>query len=295
MVTSRARMAALIVLAVLGYMTVAGPGAVVLELLAGFLVPVELVPMVAQLLGETLLLAVLCRIVAVRDWWPLTGLTTPILRLRRLAAQPSGLVLLLLLMLLILVLLDGLVVLVTRMAAGELSAVGRAAVAHSSTAIVVIVVVETMLLVGFNEELLFRGLALGMLLRDRGTTRGEVYRAVVTVSVLFGLAHLVHQAPLAARLALVASTAAWGVLLAGVRLASGSIWPGLLVHGLLDSGNKLSTLSYGDVLSPAAGSLTWSQAAAIAALLLVGVAFIESYLHGQGRRDHESQPAALST
>src|SRR6266536_3248680 len=120
---------------VLGYLAVAGPGAVVLQLLARFVAPRELVPLVAQLLGQTLLLYVLSRVVEARDWWELAGLL-PIPRPPRLLAEHPVLVVGLL------GLAGGLVAQTIRMASGELSALGRAAVAHSSTATVVILVAE---------------------------------------------------------------------------------------------------------------------------------------------------------
>jgi membrane protease YdiL (CAAX protease family) len=144
-------------------------------------------------------------------------------------------------------------------------------VAHSSTAAVVIVVVETMGLVGINEEVLFRGLALGALLRGRQATRPQVYPAVLTVSVLFGLAQLIRQAPISTRLALVASTAAFGVLYAGVRLATGTIWLGMLAHGLWDAVLTLRRFASSTAAAEAARPVGWSQAT-VMIVLLTGIA-----------------------
>jgi membrane protease YdiL (CAAX protease family) len=270
----------LIVLAVLCYLAVAAPGAVALQLLATLVAPRELVPLVAQLAGQTLLLYVLFRVVNARDWWELAGLL-PIPRPRRLLAEHPVLVVGLL------GLAGGLVTQTIRMASGELSVLGRAAVAHSSTATVVILVAETMLLVGINEEVLFRGLALGSLIHDRQTTRPQVYPAVLTVSMLFGLAHLIRQAPISTRLALAATTAAFGVLYSGVRLASGTIWLGLAAHGLWDATLTLRTFASSTAVADAAGPVRWSQATVMIVLLLgIGVGLIEAHL-----RDHNPQPA----
>lgn len=284
LVTLPARTTGLIVLGVLGYLTVAGPGAVVLEVLARNLVPAELVPIIAQLLGEGLLAILLCRTVAARGWWQLAGLL-PIPSLRGLATRQRGLAVVLL------ILLAALAGAVARIATGELSAAGRAAMARTSTGTVVMVVIATMLLVGVNEEVLFRGLALGGLMRDQATSRREVYQAVLAVSLLFGLAHLVHQAPFPARLGLVATTAVWGVVYAGLRLYSGTIWLGLLVHGLLGAGQKLCTLTCDGAYSPHVGALNWSQAPGMAVLILIGVMLIERYLRDPDRR-HDALPDA---
>jgi membrane protease YdiL (CAAX protease family) len=274
------RTTGLIVLAVGGYLAVAGPGAVVLQMLARFVAPRELVPLVAHLLGQTLLLYVLFRVINAKDWWELAGLL-PIPRPRRLLAEHP------VLLVALLGLAGGLLAQTIRMATGELSALGRAAVAHSSTATVVILVGETMLLVGINEEVLFRGLALGALLRDRQATRPHVYQAVLTVSVLFGLAHLIRQAPISTRLTLAASTAAFGVLYSGVRLASGTIWVGLAAHGLWDATLTLRTFASSKAVADAAGPARWSQTTVTIVLLLgIGVGLIEASL-----RDHNPQPA----
>lgn len=86
-------------------------------------------------------------------------------------------------------------------------------------------------LVALNEELVYRGLLLD-LLAPLG-----VRRAVLWTSVLFGASHVVNLVsgafpPFVAMQ--VAVTTAGGVAFAAIRLRTGSLWPVLLLHWILD-------------------------------------------------------------
>lgn len=86
-------------------------------------------------------------------------------------------------------------------------------------------------LIALNEELLYRGVLLP-LLRPLGWRR-----AIVWSSVAFGASHLANLAsgaypPFVAMQ--VAATTAGGVTLAAIRIRSGSLWPVLATHAVLD-------------------------------------------------------------
>ena len=86
-------------------------------------------------------------------------------------------------------------------------------------------------LIALNEELMFRGLLLDIL-RPLGWRR-----AVTWSAVLFGMSHLANlvvspNIPFAAMQ--VAATTAGGVALAAIRIRSGSLWPVLAIHVILD-------------------------------------------------------------
>lgn len=85
--------------------------------------------------------------------------------------------------------------------------------------------------VAFGEEAAFRGIILGAL-EPMGARR-----AILISSALFGLAHLgvlLAGYGWATGLVVVAFATAVGVVFAWIRMATGSIWPGLLAHGCLD-------------------------------------------------------------
>jgi membrane protease YdiL (CAAX protease family) len=86
-------------------------------------------------------------------------------------------------------------------------------------------------LIALNEELFYRGVLLP-LLRPLGWRR-----AVVWSSIAFGASHLANLAagaypPFVAMQ--VAATTAGGVALAAIRIRSGSLWPVLATHAVLD-------------------------------------------------------------
>ena len=87
------------------------------------------------------------------------------------------------------------------------------------------------LAVGFGEEGLFRGLIMNGLGLDRPR------RAIIVSSALFGAIHLAGLlSPIDYRLVLAqaASVVGLGLILGAVRIRTGSIWPGVVVHTVLD-------------------------------------------------------------
>lgn len=93
-------------------------------------------------------------------------------------------------------------------------------------------VVVTTLLVGFSEELMFRGIVL------RGAlTAGGAKRAVLTSAALFALLHGVNVlggAPVVAVIAQVGLTFVFGFGLACIALRINALWPLMLFHALWD-------------------------------------------------------------
>lgn len=92
-------------------------------------------------------------------------------------------------------------------------------------------------LVGWSEEVMFRGLWLRGLFRSFG-----IWVAILGSSAIFGAMHLFNvflTGDLQA--AVVQSLAAFlsGVFLAAVRLRTGSLWTGIVLHGLWDAGTFL--------------------------------------------------------
>jgi membrane protease YdiL (CAAX protease family) len=156
--------------------------------------------------------------VAVLGWWRETGLT----RLGRPGAWP----------LLFLPLLAGLpFVLVGFNLSGDL--------------VIPLIIVGTTL-IALNEEVFFRGVLLEML-RPLGWRR-----AITITAALFGSAHalnLLSGANLPFTVLQVVATTAGGVTLAAIRVRTGSLWPLIVVHALLDA-IALSTLTGAGVESP---------------------------------------------
>ncbi|WP_299749551.1 CPBP family intramembrane glutamic endopeptidase [uncultured Tateyamaria sp.] len=93
-------------------------------------------------------------------------------------------------------------------------------------------------LVGFFEELLFRGVLLHGL-----RARMAAVPAVLVAAVIFGSFHFVNWVngqPLDATVAQVSGAAGGGVFYGAMVLWTGSIWPSVMLHGLWDSGVTIS-------------------------------------------------------
>ena len=90
----------------------------------------------------------------------------------------------------------------------------------------------SMSLVGFAEELLFRGFLFQAMRKD-----GSIKAAVIVSSVTFGLGHFVNLftgQELLATLYQVVSAVAIGFVFTLVFYKSGSLWPGILAHSFID-------------------------------------------------------------
>jgi membrane protease YdiL (CAAX protease family) len=92
-------------------------------------------------------------------------------------------------------------------------------------------------LVGWSEEVMFRGLWLRGLHRSFG-----IWVAILGSSLIFGAIHMLNVFLTGdLRGAVIQSAAAFlsGVFLAAVRLRTGSLWTGIVLHGLWDAGTFL--------------------------------------------------------
>ncbi|MGX7106510.1 CPBP family intramembrane glutamic endopeptidase [Hutsoniella sourekii] len=96
----------------------------------------------------------------------------------------------------------------------------------------------SMLLIGYIEEIIFRGfLFKGMIPRD------GLKHAILITSVTFGIGHIVNLLAGQASLETVAQVffaIAWGFILTTLFYKSGSLLPCILVHGLIDAFSKFS-------------------------------------------------------
>lgn len=102
--------------------------------------------------------------------------------------------------------------------------------------IIVFILANTML-VGWSEEVMFRGVWLRGLHRSFG-----IWIAIIGSSLIFGGIHVLNVFLTGdLRGAVIQAGAAFlsGVFLAAVRLRTGSLWTGIVLHGLWDAGTFL--------------------------------------------------------
>jgi len=98
--------------------------------------------------------------------------------------------------------------------------------------------VLSMLLIGFIEEVIFRGFLFKMMLKENG-----VRPAIIVSAVTFGIGHLVNL--MAGQTSLesvmqVLFAIAWGFIFTMVFYKCGSLWPNIIVHGLVDVFSKFA-------------------------------------------------------
>jgi membrane protease YdiL (CAAX protease family) len=117
--------------------------------------------------------------------------------------------------------------------------------------------------VAFGEEGIFRGIVITSLGLDRPR------RAAIISAALFGLMHLAGRAsPIDWHIIVLQSTAAGGLglVLAGTRLLTGSIWPGLIAHLCLDFFGIIAADSIGDAMPDAPGEYVFLTVTAAIAI-----------------------------
>jgi uncharacterized protein len=142
---------------------------------------------------------------------------------------------------------------------------------------VTLFILANTMLVGWSEEVMFRGIWLRGLFRSYG-----IWVAILGSSVLFGAMHVLNVFLTGdLRGAMLQAVAAFlsGVFLAAVRLRTGSLWTGIVLHGLWDAGTFLvaaggsAAAGAGSAATPAAlgdyGSIVMSLP-----LLLLGLFFL---------------------
>ena len=99
--------------------------------------------------------------------------------------------------------------------------------------------VLSMLMIGYVEEVLFRGFLFKALLKKDGATT-----AVIVAAVTFGIGHIVNLLAGQANLETVMQVlfaVAWGFLFTFAFWKGGSLWPCIVVHSLVDIFSKFST------------------------------------------------------
>jgi len=135
-------------------------------------------------------------------------------------------------------------------------------------AVAFFVLVNT-LMVGFSEEVMFRGFLLSALRGVMG-----VWPAVILSSVVFGAIHVMNGFITGAwEGAVVQATMAGmsGLAFAALCIRTGSLWPGIVLHGLWDAGLFLMGLSVTPDSGSEGGAPAWSGALIVAPFALYAI------------------------
>ena len=102
---------------------------------------------------------------------------------------------------------------------------------------------------GLFEELLCRGLVLNVMMEKWGMTKNGCYLAVLLSSILFGCFHFVHfflgHMSFIAAMAQVVYSMFIGVFMCAIFIRNKSIYPAIILHGLIDIVGDLRTIAVG--------------------------------------------------
>jgi membrane protease YdiL (CAAX protease family) len=103
--------------------------------------------------------------------------------------------------------------------------------------------------IGLSEELLVRGVILGVLLLKWGNTKKGIYLSVIVSSVLFGSAHILNlignPSILVATLSQVVYATFIGIFFAACVLRSKTIWPMIILHATIDFFGQVKLITIG--------------------------------------------------
>lgn len=127
----------------------------------------------------------------------------------------------------------------------------------------------SMICVGIFEEVLFRGLLLGMI--SRAPMGRTALRAALISSLIFGVAHLVNlpREGLTATIVQIAYAVLIGLFFAAVRICSGSLIAVVVLHALLDGCFYLGSDVFDRAgAAPAPGIVVASAVSVLVGLLL---------------------------
>ena len=124
-------------------------------------------------------------------------------------------------------------------------------------------------LIGLAEELLVRGVILGVLLLKWGNTKNGIMMCVIVSSVIFGGAHIGNFIAdpdiLVATLSQLIYATFIGMFFAALVIRSQTIWIAIILHGAIDFFGQLQQIAVGggiEAAKQAAASTTLSQAMA---------------------------------
>ena len=112
----------------------------------------------------------------------------------------------------------------------------------------ILVFVITMFLIGFNEEMVFRGMLLNLFLDKFGNSKKGILTSVIASGVIFGSVHLTNifsGVSVGSAIIQAIEAALLGILFAEIYLRSGNIWITVIAHALTDFASMFSSGIFG--------------------------------------------------
>lgn len=102
---------------------------------------------------------------------------------------------------------------------------------------------------GLLEEIMCRGLVFSLLINKWGETRSGCYQAMILSSVIFGMFHFIHyilgDASMLATITQIIYATFIGVFFTACVVRNHSIYPAIILHGILDIADSFGEISVG--------------------------------------------------
>lgn len=108
--------------------------------------------------------------------------------------------------------------------------------------------IAAMFLIGWTEELVFRGVILNLFLERFSKTKTGILAAVVFSGILFGAVHLTnifHGISVESAVVQAVTAAFLGIILGAVYVRSGNIWIVIVFHMMIDFGSLMGSGIFG--------------------------------------------------
>lgn len=116
------------------------------------------------------------------------------------------------------------------------------------SALEIVFFVLTMFLIGWTEELIFRGVVMNLFLERFSKTKRGILASVILSSVLFGAVHLTNISSgvsLASASIQAVTAGLLGVILGAVYVRSGNLWLVIMYHALVDFAGLMGSGLFG--------------------------------------------------
>lgn len=109
--------------------------------------------------------------------------------------------------------------------------------------------VITMFLVGWNEEVLVRGIILNLFLDRFGNSKKGIFTSIILSSLIFGCAHLpnvISGVPLTSVVIQTIQATLIGVMFAAIYLRTGNLWITIIIHAVTDFAGLFGSGMFGN-------------------------------------------------
>lgn len=110
-------------------------------------------------------------------------------------------------------------------------------ITHVEPVLNILIFIVTMILIGWTEEIFFRGVILNLFLDSFSKTKGGILAAIILSSVIFGgmhIANIFSGVEVVSALVQAIQASLLGIIFAAVYVRTKNIWIGIIMHACID-------------------------------------------------------------